>query len=99
MGKLFAKILALRLGPLFPEIIGLEQVGFMPCREAKDYVTKALFLIHLARSQDVKGFLLSTDAERAFDRVAWDFMMAVCRHVELRSHMLYWISAMNPSAK
>lgn len=86
--KLFAKICALWLGPLLPELIGLEQVGFMPGTEAKDNVTKALLLIHAAKMRNIKGFLLSTDAEKAFDRVAWDFMMAVCRHVGLGTHML-----------
>lgn len=99
--KLFMKILALRLNPLLPDLIGLEQVGFVPGREAKDNVTKALLLIHATKDWDIEGLLLSTDAEKAFDRVAWDFMMAVCGHVGLGPHMMSWIAALyhNPTAR
>ena len=99
--KLFAKILATRLNPLLPGIVGLEQAGFVPGREAKDNTSKALLLLHAARTRDIEGLLLSTDAEKAFDRVAWDFMLAVCRHVGLGPHMLSWIAALyqNPTAQ
>lgn len=65
--KIFAKILANRLRPHLQKLIGPEQVGFMPGREAKDNVIKSLLLIHLANSSDIEGFLLSTYAEKAFD--------------------------------
>lgn len=44
--KLLAKILAERLRPFLEHIIGPEQVGFMPGREAKDNIIKSLNLIH-----------------------------------------------------
>lgn len=99
--KLFAKIIALRMGPLLSKLIGLEQVGFMPNREARDNVTKALLLTQAVRQRKIEGFLLSTDAEKAFDRVAWDFMLAVCGGVGLGPNMLHWISALyqNPTAE
>lgn len=40
--KLLAKIIANRLRPLLHTLIGPEQAGFMPGREAKDNVTKSL---------------------------------------------------------
>lgn len=70
----------------------------MPGRKAKGNVSKALLLTHATKIQNIKGFLLSTDA---FDWVAWEFMMAVCRHFGLVPHMLSWISTLyqNPSVR
>lgn len=69
----------MRLCKYLLDIIGLEQVGFMPGREARD---------------NKEGLLLSTDAEKTFDSVAWDFMLSVCTHIGLKTNMLTWISAL-----
>lgn len=46
--KLMAKIIANRLRPLLHDIIGPDQAGFVPNREAKDNVTKSLDFIYAA---------------------------------------------------
>lgn len=73
----------------------------MPGRETRDNVIKALNLIHATRTQTIEGLLLSTDAEKAFDRVAWDFMLETCRYIGLGTHMMTWISSLyrNPTAQ
>lgn len=60
----------------------------MPGRKAKDNVMKAMLLTHAAHGH------MSTDAEKAFDRVAWDYMLAVCGKVGLGTHMMARISAL-----
>ncbi|KAM9296692.1 proton channel OTOP3-like [Gastrophryne carolinensis] len=89
--KLFAKILASRT---LHSVIGTDQVGFMPLREARDNTTKVLNLIHLAQRQNVPALLLFTDAEKAFDRVNWQFMRSVLSHVGLGPNMLSWIESL-----
>lgn len=83
------------------KIIGPEQVGFMSGREARDNITKALNLIHNAHLNKTEGLLLATDAEKTFDRVAWDYMFAKCKHIGLQDKMLSWISTLytSPTAK
>ena len=88
------KILAARLTSFLPKLIGPERVGFMPGREAWDNVIKALNLVHYAHTRGIEGLLLSTDAEKAFDRVAWDYLFATCRHIGLGPHMMAWIAAL-----
>lgn len=71
--KLFTKMLANRLLPLVQRIVHADQVGFVPTREAKENTVRALNVIHHFRSQKRKAILLSTDAEKVFDRVDWTF--------------------------
>lgn len=99
--KLMSKIIANRLKPLLHKLIGSEQAGFMPGRETRDNVIKTLNLMHAAGMRKFEGLLLSTDAEKAFDRVAWDFMLETCRFIGLGNNMMSWISTLykNPSAQ
>lgn len=48
-----------------------------------------------------KGLLLSTYSEKAFDPVAWEYLLATCKHIGMETHMLSWISALyqNPQAQ
>lgn len=70
-------------------------------RESRDNVTKALNFIYAARTRKIQGLLLSTDAEKAFDWVAWDYMLGTCRFIGLGTRMMTWISSLykNPSAE
>lgn len=92
--KILAKILAIRLTAFLPKLIRLEQVEFMPEREARDNVIKALNMVHCGHTKEIEGLLLSTDMENAFDHVAWNYLFTTCRHIGLGSHMISWISAL-----
>lgn len=98
--KLFTKILATRLAHL-QKLIDLDQVGFIPTREARDNMTKVLNLLHVAQSTKTPCVFLNTDSEKTFDRVNWTFMFSVLRHVGLGEMMLSWIAGIysNPTAQ
>ena len=91
--KLFTKILATRLQSHLPHLIHLDQVGFVPTREARDNTTKVLNLLYTSTRTKTPSIFLSTDAEKAFDRVGWAFMFATLRHVGLGRKMMHWILA------
>lgn len=99
--KLYAKVLANRILPLLPKLISLDQVGFVPGREARDNTIKALNIHHWLSKTSTKGFFLSLDEEKAFDRVAWDYMEATLRVMGFPSHLLQMILALYsaPTAK
>lgn len=99
--KIYAKILANRLLPLLPGLISLDQVGFVPGREARDNTLKAISIHNWLTSKKQPGFLLSLDAEKAFDRVAWDYLKEVLTHIGIRDRMLQFILALysTPTAK
>lgn len=98
--KLFSKILSNRLISHIPHLIHLDQVGFVLMREARDNTARVFNLIHTIRLTRRPFLLLSTDAEKAFDRVAWHFIRATLAHIGLGSYMLSWILSLysKPSA-
>lgn len=81
--KLFTKILANRLLPHIPRLIHRDQVGFVPLCEPRDKTMWVINLIHAARTTHHPLLLLSTDTEKAFDRVNWQFLPATLEHIGL----------------
>lgn len=99
--KIFAKILANRLLPLFHSLIAKDQVGFILGREARVNTTKDLNLHYWLTTSKKQGFFLSLDAEKAFDRLDWDYMTAVLCKIGTRDCLLYLIMSLyaKPSAR
>uniref|UniRef100_A0A8C5MLT6 Reverse transcriptase domain-containing protein n=1 Tax=Leptobrachium leishanense TaxID=445787 RepID=A0A8C5MLT6_9ANUR len=92
--KIYAKILANRLGRYIAEIVHPDQVGFVPGREAPDNVRRALNLIQVATTSGRGSFLLSLDAEKAFDRVDWNYLWATLTSFGIRGDLLTAIQAL-----
>lgn len=97
--KLFTKIIATRLQTHLPHLIYLDQVGFIPTREARDNTIKVLNLLYTATRTKTPSVFIGTDAEKAFDRVSWAFMFATLRHIGLGSNMMKWITYETPLAR
>uniref|UniRef100_A0A803J9H5 Reverse transcriptase domain-containing protein n=1 Tax=Xenopus tropicalis TaxID=8364 RepID=A0A803J9H5_XENTR len=99
--KLLANILSTRLKPGLSQIIHTDQAGFLPRRETRDNLNKLLNIIISAEHTNTPLFLLSTDAEKAFDRVRWDFMFHCLRYIGLGPNILKWITSLysNPTAR
>uniref|UniRef100_A0A8C5R1L2 Reverse transcriptase domain-containing protein n=1 Tax=Leptobrachium leishanense TaxID=445787 RepID=A0A8C5R1L2_9ANUR len=99
--KLLTRILATRLRDCLPLLIDPDQVGFIPGREARDATTRVIDAISLAHRGSSPVLLLSTDAEKAFDRVLWPFMKLTLAKFGLDATFLSWIDAIydNPTAR
>uniref|UniRef100_A0A8C5PKM6 Reverse transcriptase domain-containing protein n=3 Tax=Leptobrachium leishanense TaxID=445787 RepID=A0A8C5PKM6_9ANUR len=100
--KLFAKVLALRLANHMRHLIHPDQTGFIPGREGRDNTTLAINLIHAAQKPGAgPTLLLSTDAEKAFDRVHWPFLFQTLHHMGFGPNALRWITALydSPTAR
>uniref|UniRef100_A0A8C5WGU9 Reverse transcriptase domain-containing protein n=1 Tax=Leptobrachium leishanense TaxID=445787 RepID=A0A8C5WGU9_9ANUR len=99
--KIFAAILAHRLRQVLPSLVKRDQVGFIPAREARDGTIRTLNVIHEARGSKTPMLLLSTDAEKAFDRVSWPFMFSTMRAMNFPVEFVQWTAALysDPNAK
>lgn len=92
--KIFTKILAMRVLPSISDIVHLDQVGFTPIRGMRDKTSRVLSLIHYACASSSPTLLVSTDTEKAFDRISWDFISQNLRHVGLGPKMRRWTNSL-----
>lgn len=66
--KLFTSILARRLETFLPDIINLDQTGFIRQRQTRDNIRRTLHIINHINQTDMEA-VLGLDAEKAFDSV------------------------------
>lgn len=69
------KILSLRLEVCLPSIISTDQTGFMKNRYSFFNIRRHLNILYSPSPPDIPEVLLSVDAEKAFDRVEWDYLL------------------------
>ena len=91
--KILTKILATRLDSVIPMVIDPDQTGFIPGRQSF-YNMRRLFNVlytpHSA-SEESTEVVVSLDAEKAFDRVEWQYLFAVLEKFGFGSSFLTWI--------
>lgn len=66
----------------------MDQTGFVPGREGKDNGLRTILLLQRGRNSDPPRLFLSIDAEKAFDRVDWGFMIEMVIHLGLGPKMV-----------
>lgn len=99
--KIFTSIIAKRLENVLPEIISLDQTGFIKKRQTQDNIRRTLHIIdHTVKCQN-EMVLISLDAEKAFDRVNWVFLYRVLQKFEFHSSFIKVVQALYgcPKAK
>lgn len=74
---MFTAILARRIEKILPEIIHLDQTGFIRQRWAQDNIRRTLHVMQHIIEKRVEAIVLGLDAGKAFDSVRWDFLYRV----------------------
>ena len=75
--KLFASVLSKRLEAIIPELIDLDQTGFVLNRQTQDNLRRTLQVMSHVTSTKIGAMLVSLDAEKAFDSVGWEYLYRV----------------------
>jgi len=88
--KILAKVLARRLENVLPDIVSLDQTGFVKNRRSFFNVRRLLNIMYTTPQADSEC-LLCMDAEKAFDRVEWSYLFELMARFGFGGIFVSWI--------
>ncbi len=92
--KIYAKVFASRLEKVIHSLIKEDQTGFIKGRNASDNMRRLLHILDFADSHPTPCAVFSLDAEKAFDRLEWNYMWAVLQCFGFGEHFVSMIKTL-----
>ncbi len=92
--KIYAKVFASRLEKVIHSLIKEDQTGFIKGRNASDNMRRLLHILDFADSHPTPCAVFSLDAEKAFDRLVWNYMWAVLQCFSFGEHFVSMIKTL-----
>lgn len=92
ISKCISKIIANRIKPVLPHLEGKRQMAFVEGRRIGDNILFAQELLrNYHRDQGRPRCALKVSLMKAYDRVRWDFLVAVLRTIGFPEPVVNWI--------
>jgi len=90
--KLFAKCLATRLAPKPKDIVAMNQSALIKGRAIHDNFRTVQLACRWLHSRKFPAVLIKIDIAKAFDSVAWPFLLEILQHIGFSRRWTNWIS-------
>lgn len=95
--KILSKTLASRLEIVLPSIILDDQTGFIKNRQSFFNIRRLFNILYDPTPPDIPEVLISLDAEKAFDRVEWDYLFHTLKKFGFGPRFVSWIKVLYSS--
>ena len=86
--KIIRRAMALQLGTVLPHLVDSVQAAFQPNKCTSDITRLVQDLINYCEEHDISGILAFCDQEKAYDRVNWNFLIAVLTHLRIPQNFI-----------
>ena len=97
--KLASSVIADRLKRNLDQIISKSQTGFVPGRHMSDSTRLIYDIMFHAERENIDGFLLLIDFEKAFYSISWNFLYNILVKFGLSKKFIKWVKLFNKDIK
>lgn len=85
--KFYPSILAKWLEDIIPELVDLDQVGFVRDRQTQENIRQVLHVIDHITKENTNALGISLDAEKAFDS-CWEYLYLTLRRFGFKDEFI-----------
>lgn len=89
--KIITKFLSGKLSKVIHKLVDIKQTGAGPGKNIFDNLFSIQDIVNYMESNDLNGYLITFDQEKAFDRVEHTFMLKVLEKMNFPDYYINWI--------
>lgn len=97
--KLMTKALTQKILRAAPMVVHPDQAGFMPNRNIFDQTRLARLMGEYAESREENGVIVALDQEKAYDKIAHDYLWRVLRKLNFPENFIRTVKSLYESAE
>ncbi|CAC5410119.1 unnamed protein product [Mytilus coruscus] len=97
--KLITKTLAKRLSKVINKLVDIKQTGAGEEKNIFDNIISISDIFDYMNLNDIKGFLINFDQEKAFDKIKHEFLIKVLKKMNLPVEFIRWIKILYKDIK